>query len=121
MPPGERHQVWYPELVARLRADWRPDLSWDAMVALRDQLQEDLERFRAQRGTHMQFDRTVSGRRVVNAGSVGMPFQSPPGAYWLLSGLSCNCDARTTTSRGRLRRSGRPPIRRRRPWPCAMS
>jgi predicted phosphodiesterase len=36
--------------------------------------------------THMQFDRTVSGRRVVNAGSVGMPFQSPPGAYWLLLG-----------------------------------
>jgi predicted phosphodiesterase len=36
--------------------------------------------------THMQFDRAVSGRRVVNAGSVGMPFQSPPGAYWLLLG-----------------------------------
>jgi predicted phosphodiesterase len=36
--------------------------------------------------THMQFDRMVSGRRVVNAGSVGMPFQSPSGAYWLLLG-----------------------------------
>ena len=36
--------------------------------------------------THMQFDRTVAGRRVVNAGSVGQPFQSPPGAYWLLLG-----------------------------------
>jgi predicted phosphodiesterase len=36
--------------------------------------------------THMQFDRTVARRRVVNAGSVGMPFQSPPGAYWLLLG-----------------------------------
>jgi putative phosphoesterase len=36
--------------------------------------------------THMQFDRTVSGRRIVNAGSVGMPFQSPPGAYWLRLG-----------------------------------
>jgi predicted phosphodiesterase len=33
--------------------------------------------------THMQFDRTVSGIRIVNAGSVGMPFQAP-GAYWLL-------------------------------------
>lgn len=33
--------------------------------------------------THMQFDRTVNGMRIVNAGSVGMPFQ-PPGAYWLL-------------------------------------
>jgi diadenosine tetraphosphatase ApaH/serine/threonine PP2A family protein phosphatase len=36
--------------------------------------------------THMQFNRLVGQRRVVNAGSVGMPFQSPPGAYWLLLG-----------------------------------
>ncbi len=33
--------------------------------------------------THMQFDRTVGPFRVVNAGSVGMPFQEA-GAYWLL-------------------------------------
>jgi putative phosphoesterase len=35
--------------------------------------------------THMQFDRTVGAVRVVNAGSVGMPF-GKPGAYWLLLG-----------------------------------
>jgi len=35
--------------------------------------------------THMQFDRTIGSIRVVNAGSVGMPFQEP-GAYWLLLG-----------------------------------
>lgn len=35
--------------------------------------------------THMQFDRMVGKTRVVNAGSVGMPFQDP-GAYWLLLG-----------------------------------
>jgi predicted phosphodiesterase len=35
--------------------------------------------------THMQFDRMVGGLRVVNAGSVGMPF-GPPGADWLLLG-----------------------------------
>ena len=35
--------------------------------------------------THMQFDRTVGATRVVNAGSVGMPF-GEPGAYWLLLG-----------------------------------
>jgi predicted phosphodiesterase len=35
--------------------------------------------------THMQFDRIVGTTRVVNAGSVGMPFQEP-GAYWLLLG-----------------------------------
>jgi len=36
--------------------------------------------------THMQFDRTVGNVRVVNAGSVGMPFAQPPGAYWLRLG-----------------------------------
>lgn len=35
--------------------------------------------------THMQFDRRIGGVRVVNAGSVGMPF-GDPGAYWLLLG-----------------------------------
>jgi putative phosphoesterase len=35
--------------------------------------------------THMQFDRTIGATRVVNAGSVGMPF-GKPGAYWLLLG-----------------------------------
>jgi predicted phosphodiesterase len=35
--------------------------------------------------THMQFDRMIAGTRVVNAGSVGMPF-GEPGADWLLLG-----------------------------------
>lgn len=35
--------------------------------------------------THMQFDRSVDGVRLVNAGSVGMPY-GRAGAYWLLLG-----------------------------------
>jgi predicted phosphodiesterase len=35
--------------------------------------------------THMQFDRMVGRTRVINAGSVGMPFAAP-GAYWALIG-----------------------------------
>jgi putative phosphoesterase len=35
--------------------------------------------------THMQFDRMVGNVRVVNAGSVGMPY-GEAGAYWLLLG-----------------------------------
>lgn len=35
--------------------------------------------------THMPFDRTLGALRVVNAGSVGMPFGAP-GADWLLLG-----------------------------------
>lgn len=35
--------------------------------------------------THMQFDRQIGPTRVLNAGSVGMPY-GDPGAYWLLLG-----------------------------------
>jgi putative phosphoesterase len=34
--------------------------------------------------THMQFDRVVAGKRVVNSGSVGMPYEVEPGAYWTI-------------------------------------
>jgi predicted phosphodiesterase len=36
--------------------------------------------------THMQFERTIAGVRVVNSGSVGMPYENEPGAYWTLLG-----------------------------------
>lgn len=36
--------------------------------------------------THMQFDRQSGEVRVVNAGSVGMPYAEEPGAYWLWLG-----------------------------------
>jgi putative phosphoesterase len=34
--------------------------------------------------THMQFDRTIAGKRVINSGSVGMSYEDEPGAYWML-------------------------------------
>ncbi|HEY2543629.1 MAG TPA: YfcE family phosphodiesterase [Gaiellaceae bacterium] len=34
--------------------------------------------------THMQFERTIGGKRVINSGSVGAPFEEKPGAYWTL-------------------------------------
>jgi putative phosphoesterase len=36
--------------------------------------------------THHQFDRTAHGVRVVNAGSVGMPYEGRPGAFWAMLG-----------------------------------
>jgi diadenosine tetraphosphatase ApaH/serine/threonine PP2A family protein phosphatase len=36
--------------------------------------------------THVQYDRWAHGRRWINAGSVGMPYEGRPGAYWLLLG-----------------------------------
>jgi diadenosine tetraphosphatase ApaH/serine/threonine PP2A family protein phosphatase len=42
--------------------------------------------------THAQFDRRVGAKRVVNAGSVGMPYQGRPvGAFWLLLGADGVC------------------------------
>jgi predicted phosphodiesterase len=36
--------------------------------------------------THQQFDRRVGTHRVVNAGSVGMPYEGDAAAFWLLLG-----------------------------------
>ena len=36
--------------------------------------------------THVQFDRRIGDFRLVNAGSVGMPYEAEPGAYWSLLG-----------------------------------
>lgn len=44
--------------------------------------------------THAQFDRAGAGRRVVNPGSVGLPF-GRPGAYWAMFGP--DVDLRRTT------------------------
>jgi putative phosphoesterase len=34
--------------------------------------------------THRQFDRRVAGKRVVNAGAVGLPYEGVAAAFWLL-------------------------------------
>jgi putative phosphoesterase len=34
--------------------------------------------------THTQFERTIAGKRVINSGSVGTPYEDEPGAYWTL-------------------------------------
>ena len=44
--------------------------------------------------THMQFDRMVDGIRVVNAGSVGFPYEAEPAAYWAL--LEADVELRRT-------------------------
>jgi diadenosine tetraphosphatase ApaH/serine/threonine PP2A family protein phosphatase len=38
--------------------------------------------------THMQFEVAVDDVRVVNAGSIGLPYEGKPGAYWALLGES---------------------------------
>jgi putative phosphoesterase len=36
--------------------------------------------------THVQYERRAAGKRLVNAGSVGMPYEDEPGAYWAFLG-----------------------------------
>ncbi len=60
--------------------------------------------------THMQFDRMIGSIRVVNAGSVGMPF-GEPGADWLL--LDADVQLRhtpydLTKAAGRIRETNYP-------------
>ncbi len=60
--------------------------------------------------THMQFDRRIDRVRVVNAGSVGMPY-GEPGAYWLLLGpevMLRRTDYNLEQAAKRIRRSGYP-------------
>jgi predicted phosphodiesterase len=60
--------------------------------------------------SHMQFDRIIGKTRVVNAGSVGMPF-GEPGAYWLLLGPGVQLRRTSydlTEAANRIRASGYP-------------
>lgn len=61
--------------------------------------------------THVQFDRQVSQTRVVNAGSVGMPYEGYAAAFWALLGPDVEL-RRTrydvTVTSARIRESGIP-------------
>ena len=50
----------------------------------RDALEGVAERTVVGGHTHVQFERVVDGIRFVNAGSVGMPYERKPGAFWAL-------------------------------------
>jgi diadenosine tetraphosphatase ApaH/serine/threonine PP2A family protein phosphatase len=63
--------------------------------------------------THAQFDRRVGGKRVVNAGSVGIPYQGKPvGGFWLLLGADSvsvrRSDYDLNWAGGRIRATGYP-------------
>jgi predicted phosphodiesterase len=62
--------------------------------------------------SHLQFERTVGGVRVVNAGSVGMAYADEPGAYWALLGPDVEL-RRTPFEPAELAATGYPRL----PWP----
>jgi hypothetical protein len=50
MASGDSGRTWFPELVDELRESWRPDLSWEAIIHLRDRLQAMVEEIIVTRG-----------------------------------------------------------------------
>lgn len=49
MPSGDAQRTWFPEMVVRLRADWRAGMSMPALISLRDELDEMLHHIRVGR------------------------------------------------------------------------
>lgn len=49
MAAGDAHRVWFPEMVQHLRRGWRDDLPMEALVRLRDELDDMLGRIRSTR------------------------------------------------------------------------
>jgi hypothetical protein len=46
---GDAHRLWFPEMVEHLRLRWRDDLSMEALLGLRDELDDLLARIRSTR------------------------------------------------------------------------
>jgi predicted phosphodiesterase len=63
--------------------------------------------------THHQFDRQLPGKRVINAGSVGMPYQGAAAAFWLMLGPEVQLrrtDYDVAAAVARMRAGGMPEI-----------
>jgi hypothetical protein len=53
MPKGDAQTVWFPEMLARLRSEWRETMSCAALVDLRDSLDTMLRQIRSE-GTFLR-------------------------------------------------------------------
>ena len=49
MATGDAQRVWFPEMIEVLREEWRPEMPFDALVALRDSVDAMLQQIRAER------------------------------------------------------------------------
>jgi hypothetical protein len=52
MAAGDAQRVWFPEMIERLRMQWHRGMSCDAPIALRDELDAQLQRIRSERRIH---------------------------------------------------------------------
>ncbi|MFI5395566.1 MAG: hypothetical protein ACHQ9S_08535 [Candidatus Binatia bacterium] len=49
MPAGNWQRTWFPEMVEVLRTEWRAEMSWNDLIALRDRLDGMLQHIRTSR------------------------------------------------------------------------
>jgi predicted phosphodiesterase len=68
------------------RSDEEMITSFTPAERLRPMLKGVAERLVVCGHTHRQFEHRVDAHRILNAGSVGMPYEGRAGAYWLLLG-----------------------------------
>jgi hypothetical protein len=50
MAAGDPQRVWFAEMIEKLRVDWRPDISFENLIELRDVLNTMLGAIRESRG-----------------------------------------------------------------------
>jgi hypothetical protein len=48
MASGDAQRIWFPEMIERLRSQWHEGISFEAMIALRDEADSLLRRIRAE-------------------------------------------------------------------------
>ncbi len=59
MASGDRQRTWFPEMVELLRAEWRPELSWDELIALRDRVDGMMKEIRRSRNLKPVISKTL--------------------------------------------------------------
>ena len=80
MAAGDASRTWFSEMVETLRREWKPDMPWEEIIALRDRLDAMLQKIRLSRGIRpptmwcpvcnertQQAEPTVSVRAVIFA------------------------------------------------------
>jgi len=50
MPAGDASRTWFPEMIEALRQEWKPEMAWEQVIALRDRLDAMLKDIRFSRG-----------------------------------------------------------------------
>jgi hypothetical protein len=68
--PVDAQRVWYPDMIEDLRERWREDLTFEELIALRDELDLSLQRIRDAQHIRPSLERCPTCRRMVEGEGV---------------------------------------------------